>query len=133
MLREAQPDLSKLATIDTFKAAVGEITKDIQERFDTLEKALDGKFAQAETVKGLQDKVDELGKRAQPGGPFVGIPRAEEKTMAINKTVERGAVSTETLTRMRQLEEMTKSGIPELAHSAQRSLKRLLAEQGDDL
>ncbi|MHB8573555.1 MAG: hypothetical protein ACYDAY_11490 [Candidatus Dormibacteria bacterium] len=98
------PDTTKFATADALKAVEADLMKGLSE---------------------IRDQVDELAKRAAPGGPFVGHARVTEKTFSANETVGDQTIPLETLQRMKALDEMTKSKVPALAQSARVALNQL--------
>lgn len=127
-----EPDTEKFLTAESLKAALPDQLKAVLPEFlkehpDVLAEALVGKFA----GKDLEETVERLGKRAQPGGPVVNEAlRTIEKTHPVNDVLEPGEVPAAALQEMAKYVELSKSDDVALSQSAERMLTKLKAQYG---
>ncbi len=118
--KAAGSDLSKAVTPDAIKAAMADVLK---EHLSPLKEDV------AKTTAGLESlkkDVDEMGRRAAPGGPFVGPSRTVEKTFPVNETIANGVKDDQELALIGKIERMVKlsqSENHEVAASASEWLK----------
>jgi hypothetical protein len=129
-----EPDTEKFLTVESIKAVLPDQLKAmlpelLKEHKEVLKETLAEIFA----PKAVEEKVEQLGKRAQPGGPVitdtVGLQRVE-KSHAVNQVLEPGEVPVEALQELAQYVDMTKSEDITVAQSARRMVTKIKAKYG---
>ncbi len=129
-----EPDSEKFLTAESIKAVLPDHIKAmlpelLKEHKEVLKETLGETFAS----KSVEEKVEQLGKRAQPIGPAitdsVGL-RQVDKTHAVNDVLEQGDVPAEVLGELAKYAEMTKSEDVTVAQSARRMLVKLKTKHG---
>lgn len=132
--KAVEADTEKFLTAESIKAVLPDQLKAmlpelLKEHAQVLKEALGETFA----VKAVEEKVEQLGKRAQPVGPAItdraGL-RQVDKTHAVNDVLEQGDVPVEVLGELAKYAEMTKSEDITVAQSARRMLAKLKAKHG---